>query len=285
MILEKYKQRAIWAHNWTSFSPEKRGETLIKEHSEQLEADLLEVSNLGGDPVDYQERYERHFSAWLSAKSRCFSVMITGGSNFPVRKHEKANRSERNHADAFSEFREKYFARLRKNLRREERAAIDPIDEIKGQIEAAEKRQEMMKTVNKIIRSNLSEQGKTDLITSMGIKPASAAELLKPDFCGREGFPSYRLTNNLANIHRMRERLAELEKKATAETKEVERADGIRVVENADADRLQIFFPGKPDSAMIQNLKSRGWRWSPSNGCWQRQLTDNARYSLKQILP
>ena len=83
----------------------------------------------------------------------------------------------------------------------------------------------------------------------------------------------------------MRERLAELESKAKAETKETERPDGINVVENAEADRLQIFFPGKPDSATIQNLKSRGFKWSPSNGCWQRQLTDNARYVLKYILP
>ena len=79
-----------------------------------------------------------------------------------------------------------------------------------------------------------------------GFAEPKAVALLQPDFCGRIGFPAYALTNNLANIKRMQQRLAELEKKATATTEETTRPDGIRIVENAEADRLQIFFPENP---------------------------------------
>lgn len=59
---------------------------------------------------------------------------------------------------------------------------------------------------------------------------------------------------------------------------------GIKVVQNHDADRVQIFFDGKPGQEVIKDLKSSGWNWSPSNGAWQRKNTDNAMISAKNIL-
>lgn len=287
MLLEKYLDLAIRAHNGTSHVPEQRGEQYIKGFSEQLESDLVEVRKLNGDATAYQQKYEQLFTAWLSAKSRCLSSMITGPSGFPVRRAQKANQSEQNRYAEFDGFRTKYFERLRRNQRRKERAAIDPVAEMRENVERAERNQEAMKAANKVIVSKkLSDAEKVErLAADLGLSESKAAELLQPDYCGRVGFASYMLTNNLANIKRMRERLTVLEKKASAETKEVERPDGIRLVENREIDRLQIFFPGKPDGTTIQNLKSRGFKWSPSNGCWQRQLTDNARYVLKYILP
>lgn len=286
MLLEAYRQRARSAHNWTSFSPEKRGDTMIRDYSAQLEADMREVEELGGDPADYRTRYERLFSAWIGAKSRCFSSMITGPAKFPTRRHEKATASEQNHYQKFEAFREKYIARLKRNQRREERAQVDPVAEMRAKVERAERNQERMKAANKVIQSKkTSDAEKVALLMEQGFAEPKAVALLQPDFCGRIGFPAYALTNNLANIKRMRQRLAELEKKAAATTEETTRPDGIRIVENAEADRLQIFFPEKPAPAMIQNLKSRGFRWSPSGKCWQRQLTGNARWAAQQILP
>ena len=83
----------------------------------------------------------------------------------------------------------------------------------------------------------------------------------------------------------MYQRLAELEQKAQATTKETARPDGVRIVENTEADRLQIFFPGKPEPEMIEALKRRAFKWSPSNGCWQRQFTANAIAAMREILP
>lgn len=49
-----------------------------------------------------------------------------------------------------------------------------------------------------------------------------------------------------------------------------------RVLHNNEDNRLQLFFDGKPDQPMIERLKSRGFKWSPRNKAWQRQLTPNA---------
>ena len=48
--------------------------------------------------------------------------------------------------------------------------------------------------------------------------------------------------------------------------------------------RLQLKFPGKPDETTRSLLKSNGFRWSPREGAWQRQLTGNAEYSLKRVV-
>ena len=52
---------------------------------------------------------------------------------------------------------------------------------------------------------------------------------------------------------------------------------------NATVNRLQIFFEEKPDADLRSTLKGEGFRWAPSQGAWQRQLTDNAIRAAKRI--
>jgi len=65
--------------------------------------------------------------------------------------------------------------------------------------------------------------------------------------------------------------------------KKIEFAKG-DVIENYDENRLQIIFPGKPDEATRAKLKRNGFKWAPSQGAWQRQLTGNARYVLQHFI-
>lgn len=48
--------------------------------------------------------------------------------------------------------------------------------------------------------------------------------------------------------------------------------------------RIQFFFSGKPKPAVRDVMKSKSFRWSPKNGCWQRQLTSNGRYAAKKAV-
>ncbi len=59
----------------------------------------------------------------------------------------------------------------------------------------------------------------------------------------------------------------------------------VRVLQNIEQNRLQLFFPGKPDQEMIAKLKSRGFKWSPRFQAWQRQLTTNALHVLPYLFP
>ena len=151
---------------------------------------------------------------------------------------------------------------------------------LKEKIAEAERSQETMKAVNKLLK----KKGGPDRegIYKLGLKDTHIDELLKPDFCGRIGFADYSITNNGANIRCMKERLALLEAKRNDEETETV-INGIKIVENVDENRCQMFFPGKPAEEIRASLKSYGFRWSPYNGCWQRQRSNGATYSANLI--
>ena len=70
-----------------------------------------------------------------------------------------------------------------------------------------------------------------------------------------------------------------------SETAEEENTSTLfKIVENAEIMRLQVIFDGKPNAEARQIMKSNGFRWSPSNSAWQRQLTNNGIYSTKRLL-
>lgn len=108
----------------------------------------------------------------------------------------------------------------------------------------------------------------------------------KPAYSFEKGpFSGWPLSNLGANIKRIEQRIANLEQRA--KVREALAAEGVvstetvvgavRVVENIDANRLQVFFPGKPSAEIRGQLKSNGFRWAPSEGAWQRHLSESAR--------
>ena len=48
--------------------------------------------------------------------------------------------------------------------------------------------------------------------------------------------------------------------------------------------RYQIIFDGKPDAEIRTLLKSNGFKWAPSQGAWQRQITSNGKWALKKVV-
>ena len=52
---------------------------------------------------------------------------------------------------------------------------------------------------------------------------------------------------------------------------------------NSEENRLQILFDEKPDEQKRSALKGNGFKWSPSQGAWQRQLNDNAIYAASRM--
>jgi hypothetical protein len=47
---------------------------------------------------------------------------------------------------------------------------------------------------------------------------------------------------------------------------------------------LRLIFPGKPSEPVRIALKSYGFRLAPSEGAWQRQLNNAARYGAECVL-
>jgi hypothetical protein len=106
---------------------------------------------------------------------------------------------------------------------------------------------------------------------------------LKAAFKARGERGDYVLTNLGANILRVKERIASLEIRAGRESSEQE-IGGIRLVENVEGNRLQLFFPSKPTDEIRSRLKRDGFRWSRAEGAWQRHLNEAARSAAKFLL-
>jgi len=155
----------------------------------------------------------------------------------------------------------------------------DATEKIEAKIARLEQRQVMMRQANKLVR----KQDRAGLL-EMGYTETAITRLFTPDFCGRIGYADYQLTNNGANIRRLRERIKAIESEAARPEAAPVEVGGVRIEENKDDNRLQIFFPGKPSDAVRADLKRRGFRWSPNAGAWQRQLTGDARYAAKEII-
>lgn len=102
----KHYEVARRAYNNTSFSPERRAESECKYFDEICE-EFTKIGAVGAIP-----KFERLFLLTLSAKSRCISSMITGGSNFPIARAEKANARERKISDELYN----YVSRVRKAI-------------------------------------------------------------------------------------------------------------------------------------------------------------------------
>lgn len=234
------------------------------------------------------ERYSKKMAEYYNKESSigmmCPSVMISGAGNFPVKKKERQLAAwERNHE--FYQYVQGILAKIenilygREIIKSDDERAIEKLEE---KLEDMKKLHEDMKAANKALRLKDKEAG-NDQLREMGYSEESIEELRKPDYLGGVGYPNFQLSNNNANIHRVEERLKRL--KAVKERGSSEQEyKTFKVVENTEAMRYQIIFDGKPDAEIRTLLKSNGFKWAPSQGAWQRQITSNGKWALKKVV-
>ena len=270
----KHYETAKRAYYWFSFSPEKRAENECQFFDEIL----AEFEAAGIDEAG-KAKFERLFLLSLAAKSRCASSMVTGPARFNVEKNRRANARERKVSHELLA----YIERVRKaidKINHPENYPADAIrsddknavDLLKEKLAKLQKAQEQMKACNKIVKDK--KENKIERLAEILGTEERAKELLKPDFCGRVGFASFNLTSNNAAIKAAQERIIEIEKMEKVEEKE-EEINGVKVIQNKEEMRLQLIFDGKPAQEMINLLKSKGFKWSPRFGAWQRLLNEN----------
>jgi hypothetical protein len=165
------------------------------------------------------------------------------------------------------------------------------VEKLEMRIADLEQEQQHMKDVNKIVKARKKaytrEQRIADLIT-LGIPAGVVPKLFEPDCLGRTGYPDFMLTNNNGNIRRLKQRveyLRTMESQQTTErTIENTPIGDIQIVDNVEANRLQIFFQGKPADEIRTALKRNGFRWSPRNACWQAYRGNRSEYGLEMVL-
>ena len=254
-------------------------------------AQLAEDQKSKVDPMYHEkidsllDTYARKLAENLNDNNRitasCPSVMISGAGNFPVAKKQKQVAALDRNMEEYNQT-----LKLLDKIRSTGKGGIssdDPqaIAKLKFKLEALEELQDTMKQANAYYRKHKTLDG-CPLFTkdqiydiTLGIERSWRADP-KP-------FESYELSNNNANIRRLKARIEELEKRQEEPAPDGWTFDGGEVVMNKEENRLQILFDGKPDEQTRSVLKSYGFRWAPSQGAWQRQLTENAIYAAKKI--
>jgi hypothetical protein len=173
-------------------------------------------------------------------------------------------------------------------------AISNELQEARTKLAAREAAQQRMKDVNALIRKH---KGNADTITpellKMGIDEQEAHKLLNPKYSYEsKGYQGWQLTNNSSEVRRLKDRVKMLEGKeqqreAIAATdgaqQPEETINGVRIVHNYEADRVQMFFDGKPPADIRAELNGNGFNWTPSILAWQRKLNNIAIYQAARI--
>jgi len=266
---------AYRAHSNISFSPEKRAYKIVANYEGQLNDDLKNIPET--ERERYIEGYVKRLSSWLSAKSNCLSSMITGPTNFPVRKAERANRTEENRFGDFVLWRDKALkaiARKKEEAKPEEQKNVEQLAFWKEQ-------------VDKLFRGWLVDRFRSRLETVARTGNVELVRSVLNYFAKQQKEKGVVLATPRHGVWKLAEVAekfrASLESVKTTESSEYE-INGVKVVKNFQAERIQLFFDGKPAPEIISSLKHNAFKWSPSNMCWQRQLTQNAINATNGLL-
>lgn len=159
----------------------------------------------------------------------------------------------------------------------------EAVPKLRREVEALEERQRRMKAVN-LAHQNYVRDPATLETAPISDEMKRLVRTYVPAYTWEpHPFAPYQLQNNAATIRNKKKRITELE--ARSEDEGSERVvSGVRVVENVEANRLQLFFPDKPDEATRTALKQSGFRFAPSVGAWQRHRSNGASYAAERIL-
>jgi len=231
--------------------------------------------------ASYCAKLAANHNKMYEIEGRVPSILVAGPSNFPVRKKEKQNAARRRNVEEYRNI-QGILDKI-KGVGMGGISADDPnaVVKLKEKLESLEIFQQIMKDVNAYYRKHKTLDGVPYVSDDVRLK--LQAQMNNTNF-GRQTqpYPVWALSNNSAEIRRIKKRIESMERMAE-KSDEGWSFDGGEVVINKEANRLQIRFDGKPDETIRAELKSNGFRWAPSQGVWQRQLTNNALFAVKQI--
>lgn len=232
------------------------------------------------------ERAQTDGKASLDAGDKMFSVIPFGqpilvghyseqrDRNYRQRAHDKISRGYALYEKA-SQLRERAEASHNNDaIFSDDPSAIEKLEE---KISRLEKRQELMKAANKLVRKN-DRAG----LAALGFSEARISRLFIPDFCGRVGYPDFEIKNNNANIRRLKERLQVVEKKQSLHDEDFE-VNGVRVEGRPGENRIRLFYPARVDRETFDLLRRHGFRVlrSEGEGAFSAYYNNNALYFVR----
>ena len=248
-------------------APERKGTEAFKQSAVDIYREIImeniEYDTLTQDPKMDKERLDEIVDLMLETVCSARKTLRIAGDDYPA------------------ELVKSKFLKL--NSSHIEFVMDDPqaAAKLEAKLVKLESAQETMKAVNAYFRKNKTLEGCPSLtpeqITKLQQEMSQSWHLDKS-----RPYPAYMLSNNNAEIRRIRGRIEQVRQHEETNFAGWE-FDGGRVEANKADNRLQVFFDGKPDEAARDELKANGFRWAPSVDAWQRQLNKNAYYAAGYI--
>ena len=236
----------------------------------------------------YARKLAENLNHGYEIETRCPSLLISGGGNFPVAKKMKQNAARDKNMEEYNHV-QGILDKIRSigtgGIRSDDDNAIEKLEK---KLAKLQEEQETMKKVNAYYRKHKTLDGCPDI--NPYVLPVLKASMEASWKTNKVPYESWALSNNNANIHRIKERIESLkkeqERQENGQKSETEH-DGFILKENTAEMRIQFLFDGKPDEQTRSLLKSNGFKWSPKNSAWQRLLNENGRraaeYVVKQL--
>ena len=229
----------------------------------------------------YARKLAANLNDHYAIEARVPSILVAGGSNFPVRKKEKQNAARDRNMQEWQDVQgilDKIRSTGMGGISADDPQAVAKLEAKLAKLEAA---QETMKAVNAYYRKHKTLDGCPHL-TPEQIDKLKADMAQSWHLDKSRPYQSFVLSNNNAEIRRIRARIEQVRQHEDTQFAGWE-FDGGRVEANKADNRLQIFFDGKPDEGTRDELKANGFHWAPSVGAWQRQLNMNAYRAAENI--
>jgi hypothetical protein len=161
-------------------------------------------------------------------------------------------------------------------------SASDPQakEKLTEKLEACKEQQEYMKDVNAYFRRHGTCNGYPDMLKS---KAAELDVRVQNAYSWeKQPYPSWALSNNNAEIKRLKTRIETLTRNTEVGFNGWE-FEGGHAEANTEINRLQLFFDERTSKETHNALRHAGFVFSRTNGAYQRQLNDNAIYAANRI--
>ena len=297
--------------HWLSFDPKGRAQREQESFGNsiaELYTSNLEQAKQTGALEAYNDAFDKGYSYILKnylemvgIRARTFSTAITGGAGITERKiasNEKLMRSEHERLQKHIDLQEKLQERLAKIAKNKPADQYEEGDVIKStdnnaitklqqKLKMLQDRKTMLK--NGVVAAKEYQKSKDiSVFKQYNIDSETTEQIINHIDKGgkpteKDMYSWFTMPYLNRDIKEVENRIATLEKNQAKGTDET-LIEGGKIVYNGEAQRLQIFFDGIPSKEVREALKSHAFKWAPTAKAWQRTLTENAKYAVKQYL-
>jgi antirestriction protein ArdC len=299
---EKLKQ----SYYWISFSPEKRAKNEIEDWGKYLSDTYLKLSvlakenefkSLDSEFSKYYSKLKKMKANIISHRSSLASSAITGGSKFPVAKQRKLQDRHHDLEGDYYKYMDSGVQKIKSAIYGSTRIKSGD----KNALELLENRLEnliLLKEIQGDFNKNYKSDKSTKEEKEIFFERYNFKDLFKKSYAEKSSFlvPSAikraMQGEKLVLDLYLSKNILDLKKRITAEknrNKVIDNLnnkyvfDDVEIILNEDQNRVQLLYDGKPEQNTIKKLKANGFRWSPKNKVWQRQLNFNGLNAAKRV--